>query len=147
MEAATQAVNTPEQRAGFWRRFVALYIDMLILGAVGDLLFLAATGGFSGQDVRSHQALLWLSLPIVAVYFTLLVGAGSGQTLGMKALGMRVISTDGSGSIGYRRAFIRWIGLYVSMIPFFLGFLWMLWDREKQCWHDKLASDYVVPSR
>jgi len=27
----------------------------------------------------------------------------------------------------------------------FLGFFWMLWDKEKQCWHDKLASDVVVP--
>jgi len=23
--------------------------------------------------------------------------------------------------------------------------LWMLWDREKQCWHDKTANSVVVP--
>ena len=49
------------------------------------------------------------------------------------------------GSIGYGRAFIRWIAGYLSAIVFFLGFFWMLWDKEKQCWHDKLASDVVVP--
>ena len=21
----------------------------------------------------------------------------------------------------------------------------MLWDKEKQCWHDKMANDVVVP--
>ena len=78
-------------------------------------------------------------------YFTLFVGAARGQTPGMSALGIRVISFDGSGSIGYGRAFIRWIGGYVSAIVIFLGFFWMLWDKEKQCWHDKFASDVVVP--
>jgi hypothetical protein len=22
----------------------------------------------------------------------------------------------------------------------------MLWDKEKQCWHDKVANDVVVPA-
>ena len=26
-----------------------------------------------------------------------------------------------------------------------LGYLWMLWDREKQCWQDKIATTVVVP--
>ena len=35
-------------------------------------------------------------------------------------------------------------GGIVSAIPLFLGYFWMLWDKEKQCWHDKIASDVVV---
>ena len=30
------------------------------------------------------------------------------------------------------------------MIPLFLGYFWMLWDREKQTWHDKMAGSVVV---
>ena len=26
-----------------------------------------------------------------------------------------------------------------------IGYFWMLWDSERQCWHDKFATDYVVP--
>jgi len=33
----------------------------------------------------------------------------------------------------------------VSWVVFLLGYLWMLWDSEKQCWHDKFAGDVVVP--
>ena len=33
----------------------------------------------------------------------------------------------------------------VVAIPLGLGYWWMLWDPEKQCWHDKFATDYVVP--
>jgi uncharacterized RDD family membrane protein YckC len=87
----------------------------------------------------------FISLPASLIYFTLFVGASRGQSPGMSALGIRVVSFDGSGSIGYGRALIRWVGGLLSTIPIFLGFFWMLWDKEKQCWHDKLASDVVVP--
>ena len=121
-------------RAGFWRRFAASFVDGIILGIVSIILAVALKGAGSA-----------LSLLVGFLYFTLFVGSKRGQTPGMSALGIRVISFDGSGSIGYGRAFIRWIGGYVSAIPIFLGFFWMLWDKEKQCWHDKLASDVVVP--
>jgi uncharacterized RDD family membrane protein YckC len=122
-------------RAGFWRRFAGLILDGIILGVIEAILRVALKGG-----VGSILALL-----VTLAYFTLFVGSRRGQTPGMSALGIRVISFDGSGSIGYGRAFIRWIAGYLSAIVVFLGFFWMLWDKEKQCWHDKLASDVVVP--
>ena len=121
-------------RAGFWRRFGGAIIDAIILTIVAIVLRVAFKGAGSA-----------LSLLVGLAYFTLFVGAKRGQTPGMSAVGIRVISFDGSGSIGYGRAFIRWIGGYISAIVLFIGFLWMLWDREKQCWHDKMASDVVVP--
>jgi uncharacterized RDD family membrane protein YckC len=121
-------------RAGFWRRFAATFIDGIILLVIDVVLRLILKG--AGGSV---------SLLASVIYFTLFVGASRGQTPGMSALGIRVISFDGSGSIGYGRALVRWLGGILSTIPFFLGFFWMLWDKEKQCWHDKLASDVVVP--
>jgi uncharacterized RDD family membrane protein YckC len=121
-------------RAGFWRRFGGTIIDGILLAIIGIVLQVALKGAGSA-----------LSLLVGLAYFTLFVGAKRGQTPGMSAMGIRVISFDGSGSIGYGRACIRWIGGYISAIALFLGFLWMLWDREKQCWHDKMASDVVVP--
>jgi len=26
----------------------------------------------------------------------------------------------------------------------FLGFLWMLWDKDRQTWHDKAAGSFVI---
>lgn len=121
-------------RAGFWRRFAAWLIDVIILLVI-EIILRVALKGIGGA----------LSFVVSIAYFTLFVGAQRGQTPGMSALGIRVISFDGSGSIGYGRALIRWIGGYLSAIPILLGFFWMLWDKEKQCWHDKLASDVVVP--
>jgi len=56
-----------------------------------------------------------------------------------------VIDFAGGGSIGYGRAFIRWIGRLISSLILYLGYLWMLWDKENQTWHDKMANDVVVP--
>ena len=41
---------------------------------------------------------------------------------------------------------IRYIGRIVSGIVIFLGYLWMIWDGEKQTWHDKMAGSVVVPT-
>lgn len=132
--AATEYGNASGPRAGFWRRFAAGFLDGIVLLVIDIVLRVAFKGAGS-----------FLSVFVSLAYFTLFVGASRGQTPGMSALGIRVISFDGSGSIGYGRAAIRWIGGILSTIPIFLGFFWMLWDKEKQCWHDKLASDVVVP--
>lgn len=86
-----------------------------------------------------------MAILISLAYYTYLEGGPTGQTLGKRVLGVRVISFDTGGPVGYARGFIRWIGRILSTIPLFLGYFWMLWDREKQTWHDKLASAVVVP--
>jgi hypothetical protein len=40
---------------------------------------------------------------------------------------------------------VRWIVGYISFAVILIGYLWMLWDGEKQTWHDKAANDVVVP--
>ena len=124
-------------RAGFWRRFAGALIDGIFVGiASGILKAVVGTGAGTG-----------LGVVVSAVYFTAFIGAERGQTLGQMALGIRVLGLDGGGSIGYGRAFLRWLVSIVSAVVILLGYLWMLWDKEKQCWHDKAANDVVVPVR
>src|SRR5690606_15441256 len=40
--------------------------------------------------------------------------------------------------------FREWIGKWISGLIFGLGFLWILFDRDNQGWHAKIASTYVV---
>ena len=78
-------------------------------------------------------------------YYISLEGGRRGQTLGKMALGIRIIDFDGGGPIGYVRATVRQLVKIVSALVFFLGYLWMLWDDERQTWQDKAANDVVVP--
>ena len=122
-------------RAGFWRRFAGAFIDGIVVGIASAILrAILGTGAGTG-----------FGLVVSAVYFTAFIGAERGQTLGQMALGIRVLGLDTGGSIGYGRAFLRWLVSIVSAIVLLLGYLWMLWDNEKQCWHDKAANDVVVP--
>ena len=122
-------------RAGFWRRFVGLLIDWVLLGIVGEIL----------RAIFGTRTGTWIYFAVSIVYFTVLIGSRRGQTVGQMAMGIRVIDFNTGGPIGYGRAFLRWLVAIVSTIAIFIGYLWMLWDKEKQCWHDKAANDVVVP--
>jgi len=122
-------------RAGFWRRFAGAFIDGILLGIVNAIL----------RSAVGYSAGVSIGLVVDIIYFTVLIGSSRGQTLGQMAMGIRVIDFNTGGPIGYGRAFIRWLVSIVSAIPLFLGYFWMLWDKEKQCWHDKAANDVVVP--
>ena len=124
-------------RAGFWRRFAAYFIDAIILGIVQGIL----TAIFSDSLGIAYL----LSIAITWGYFTYFEGGPRGQTVGKMALSIRVLDLKGGGSIGYGRAFVRQLVRIVSGAVFALGYLWMLWDREKQTWHDKAAGSVVVP--
>jgi uncharacterized RDD family membrane protein YckC len=122
-------------RAGFWARFAALLIDGILLSVIGFVLRLGA-GQVGGSLI---------SLVLGIAYFGYLEGSASGQTIGKRALGIRVIDYRTGGSIGFGRAVIRYVARILSTLPCLLGYFWMLWDKEKQTWHDKLANDVVVP--
>src|SRR5450759_2379470 len=97
-------------RAGFWRRFAASFIDGIVLVIPIVILEVALKGVGYG-----------LSLILVIAYFTYFEGGPTGQTPGKRALGIRVVSFDTGGPIGYGRGFIRMIGRYLSGLVLYLG--------------------------
>jgi len=134
----------PAVKAGFFRRFAAFVIDWLFLSVLADILRFAYS---FGNDARSGtmqiDIVMVFSSALFLLYFTLFTGDG-GQTLGKMLTGVRVQRLDGS-DVGYGRALLRSLGYTVSaFFMTFLGFLWALWDKEKQAWHDKIAGTIVI---
>jgi uncharacterized RDD family membrane protein YckC len=126
------AATVTSARAGFWRRFAAAFIDGILIGIVSYILQLAL--GSAGSA---------LTFLLGIGYYTYFHGS-TGQTPGDAALSIRVVDKDTGGSIGYGRAFVRWLVSIISGVVILLGYLWMLWDNEKQTWHDKVANSYVI---
>jgi uncharacterized RDD family membrane protein YckC len=122
-------------RATFGQRFVAYLLDVILLNVVGLLLF-------RGTNLRTFG----LSIVLLLGYFTLLEGARSGQTLGKRVVGIRVVDFQAGTPIDPTRAFVRTLGRFASGVVLALGYFWMLWDRDRQTWHDKIASTTVVPA-
>ena len=135
-QPGAQSASGPSgPRAGFGQRLGAALIDGILVGVVGFVVRVA---------INSTLGAL-VSLVIGIAYFGYLEGSNSGQTLGKRWIGIRVIDYNTGGPIGFGRAVIRYFGRWVSAIACLLGYFWMLWDKERQTWHDKFASDVVVP--
>ncbi len=124
--------------AGAGSRLISYLVDGIILGVIGWILNYASSG--VGGTVGS--IILFLSGLVSLAYFTYFFG--NGQTLGMKAMNIKLIGTDGTYPIGYAKGFLRWIGMIISTFVILLGFVWILIDKKKQGWHDKIAGTYVV---
>ena len=136
---AVQSGSGPSgPRAGFWRRFAAAFIDGVILGIVQGIL----TAILSDSIGVAYL----LSTLITWGYYTYFEGGPRGQTVGKMALSIRVIDFKTGGPIGYGRGFVRQLVKIVSGAVILIGYLWMLWDKEKQTWHDKAAGSVVVPT-
>lgn len=65
-------------------------------------------------------------------------------TPGKAALRMRIVDAKTGGEPSLMQFVIRYLGYFLSTLPLFLGFLWVLFDRRKQGWHDKLADTVVI---
>lgn len=122
-------------RATFGQRLGAYLIDLVLVAVVQGIVW-----ALTNEDVASAIGLL-----AGLAYFAYFEGGPTGQTIGKRVVGIRVYDFRQGGPIGYGRALLRYIGRLVSGIPCLLGYLWMLWDGEKQTWHDKIAGTVVVP--
>lgn len=138
MAATTMPVAATTEKAGWWTRFLAILIDSIGLGIVSGLLTSVTGGDPTGRSANGLQTLLGIA------YFCYFWSSyGKGQTVGMRALNIRVVKTDGS-QLDLVGAFLRYIGLFISILCFFIGVIWAAFDAQKQGWHDKIAGTYVV---
>jgi len=138
------------EKVGFFPRLVAYIIDDIIV-VVGIWIVFAIFGlsGYATGQATTEAAFGVLSVIglIIAVVWTvgyfIFFWSTRGQTPGKMIMGIKIVPTDG-GPVTVGKAILRLIGYAVSAIVVYLGFLWVLWDKDKQGWHDKIAKTYVV---
>jgi uncharacterized RDD family membrane protein YckC len=155
--------------AGFGERLAARLIDGLILGGFGIVLFIplfivinSMVNNIQVNDrgeitnagpVFTTFLLLyggWIVLLFVAGYvYEVEMMYRSGQTLGKRAMKIRVVPLQPGapltrGSAAKRWAVYQLVGAVVPMFSLLDG-LWQLWDKPfQQCLHDKAATTAVV---
>jgi uncharacterized RDD family membrane protein YckC len=135
--------------AGIVTRAVGFVIDILIVNAVvfsGALvvgLVIEAFGTFAPHLNLGSVALsagVW-SLAF-AIYFTTWWSL-TGQTPGMRAMGIKVVPTEG-GRLRPRRGIVRVVGMALAAIPFFAGYFLILVQSRRQGLQDLLARTLVL---
>ncbi|MEG0760018.1 RDD family protein [Chryseobacterium sp.] len=83
--------------------------------------------------------------PLVAgwLYFALLQSSNEQQTVGQKAAGIKLISTDGT-KIDFGQATGRFFANILNGLTLFIGYLMFFFNPRNQCLHDNLAGTLVV---
>lgn len=118
------------QHAGFWWRFLACMLDLLVLGVVFRLLFGVGDPG-AGCLVVS-----WL-------YYALSESSRWQATLGKRACGLLVIDTE-TNSITFARATGRYFAKYISALTLGIGFIMAGFTERRQALHDMVAGTLVI---
>lgn len=66
-----------------------------------------------------------------------------GQTLGMKTWRLRAVTASGA-TMDWQQTLVRYLGALLSMAVFGLGYWWILIDRDRLAWHDRLSGTRLV---
>jgi uncharacterized RDD family membrane protein YckC len=143
--------------AGFFSRFEAFVIDLFILSVIqvigssfiqSILNFFGLTGywtsiqalfGNRTSELAIGSTLMGLIVILYFVFFWTLLGYTPGKAL----LGLKVVKKNGE-KLSIFRSLLRFFAYWISAIPIFLGFFWVLWDSKRQGWHDKIAGTQVM---
>lgn len=150
--------------ADFGSRFLALLIDSLITlvglvpmviglvvlvlsGPDTDELGYSVEGTGDGGQAAIGALLFVLGLVVmwgIHLWNRVFKMGRTGQSVGKKAMGLKLIHEHSGEPIGAAAAFGREVLSQVINQIFFLSSLWMLWDDNKQTLHDKIVSSTVI---
>lgn len=126
------------------RRLAAILYDALLVLALlflTTLPFIAANGG---KPVEPGENLYYqVTLCLVCYAFFVGFWTRSGRTLGMQSWRLQLETLDGDRVSG-GTATLRFLAAILSWVPFGLGYLWQLWDKDSLTWHDRLTKTRLV---
>ncbi len=141
--------------AGFGRRLVALFIDIIILVAINWVIntvwALASGEGFVAEiptePLIETTGPTWPLGAAIAfllfVAYIILFWRWKGRTPGKMVMGLKIVRGDGS-DLHWSDAILRFLSYIISFLIFCIGFIWAFFDDYNQGIHDKLANTYVI---
>ncbi len=135
--------------AGFLDRFWATLIDTLVLIIITLPLTMMIDG--DRLTIENSKQLLypadvminWLFPALAVILFWHYKSATPGKMI----ITMKVVDEKTGLAPALSQSVIRYLAYFISILPLFLGFFWILVDKKKQGWHDKIAGTVVVKLR
>ena len=169
-QSSSQPVHLASRTARFGGRLidVAVYfvltVALLLVLHFTDVKPIPIDEPYDSDAVRDYaetvDELFWVPILFIAIYEIVLT-ATRGQTLGKMATRTQVVRAEDlfqpewGRPPGWGQSIIRWTLPAVLLIPafylpyigeilFLLCYLALMWDRDRQGWHDKAANTLVV---
>ncbi len=129
--------STMAGNATFLQRLGAAIIDTMLVFIVFGMI----TKPVISLLHQAHDSFGSLGMIMLLAYFTAM-WAWKQTTVGMIVFRLKVYRVDNT-PLTFSIAVIRALGLLLSILPFGLGFLWMIWDKDKLTWYDRIAGTVV----
>ena len=134
-----------KEYAGFWIRFGAVLIDLVVMLIVFyiPLSFIYGEEYWVGDKFiyGFWDVMLGYVIPFVATIWFWLRFLG---TPGKMATKLAIVDAATGQKMTTGQAIVRYFAYILSALPFGLGFIWVGIDKRKQGWHDKLSGTVVV---
>ena len=95
---------------------------------------------------RGGNGYLFIAVPVTLFAYLAMYcwKVGANQSWGQRICGVRVVDKESGAPIGLARSVGRFFGRYLSAAFLSLGYLWALWDKDRQTWHDKIVDSVVI---
>ncbi|MET7680161.1 RDD family protein [Streptomyces sp. NPDC005423] len=122
--------------ANWGQRFLGTLVDGLIFVVPYVLIIL-------GRKVAVLMVIGVLAILGVAIWQLIQEGR-TGQTIGKKALGIRLVREATGQPLGVGMAFVRRLAHFLDSIACYLGWLWPAWDAKRQTFADKVCGSIVI---
>jgi len=147
-DRATVSSEARPPYAGLVTRAIAFAIDAVVINAVALLvaavIALASTVLYIPPDAKTViLAVGGAAYAIWSAGYLISFWATTGRTLGNRLMYIRVVPTKG-GKLGYRRAFRRFVGLVLAVIPLMLGLVGILVNSRRRGLQDRFADTVVL---
>ena len=123
------------RRVGYIVDIAITFAVILVITLVGVIL----------TAIFAPFAIIWiLALIIVPLAYFPYFWTKTGQTPGMKLMGIKVVRDKDGGPVTTGQAILRLIGYWVSGLVFYLGYIWIFVDKRKRGWMDLIAGTIVI---
>ena len=148
-------VPGPYGYGGFWRRFLAVFVDGIALWAINTVLNLiigaviglrmAITPGHFAEQIGLFVVLQSLSI-VIGVAYQIFFIRKFDATPGKLALGIKILRADGS-KLSVGRIVGRYFAYMLSGFTLCIGYIMAGVDDEKRALHDRICDTRVIKTR
>ncbi|NVK36915.1 MAG: RDD family protein [Gammaproteobacteria bacterium] len=139
----SQDTSITVTHAGVLVRFAALLYDALLVLGLWFLVGIIFVAANQGEHANPHNPFLPSALFIVTLWFNTHFWRRGGQTLGMRAWRLRLLNRN-KGPLTLTQCLLRFLVSIASLGLLGLGYIWLLFDKDKLTWHDRYSDTQVI---
>ena len=128
-----------------WLIRVASYVTDYILPWIISVIVQALVGGHTGFGRGLLAALLSLLSLIIVIYNRWFLLGRTGKSWGKTLTNTQLLGLTTGQPIGAFKSFLRDVLHILDALILYIGFLWPIWDRKRQClFSDKIMNTVVI---